>query len=96
MQLAAAIQALEAHRAALSERGVGEVRIFGSTARGEATETSDLDIIVDLTREMGLFEFIGIKLFLEECLGVEVDLVTESGLHPALKERILAEAIHAA
>lgn len=96
MKLADAIAQLEANREELSARGVGEVRIFGSVVRNESTETSDLDLIVELTREMGLFEFIGIKLFLEARLGTRVDLVTEDGLHPALKDRILAEAVHAA
>jgi len=96
MRLADAIAQLRACREELTAKGVGEIRIFGSVSRDEAFGTSDLDLIVELTREMGIFEFLGIKLFLEERLGIRVDLVTESGLHPALRNRILAEAIHAA
>jgi len=96
MKLSDAIARLEANRKELTARGVGEVRIFGSVVRDEATKASDLDLIVELTREMGLFEFIGIQLFLEERLGTRVDIVTEDSIHPALKDRILAEAIHAA
>jgi uncharacterized protein len=96
MELEQAIRVIKSRREELTERGVGEVRIFGSTVREEVGEESDLDVIVELTRPMGLFGFIGIKLFLEESLGVEVDLVTKAGLHPALRRSILAEAVHAA
>ena len=89
------LEKLEAHYAELQARGVRSVALFGSAARDEVTDTSDVDLLVDFERPTGLLELIRLKHRLEEMLRVEkVDLLTRDGLHPALKERILAEAIH--
>lgn len=66
--------------------------IFGSLARNEATDDSDIDILVDFDSKKGLFGFADLKLYLEEILGCRVDLVTKRALHPALKMRILNES----
>jgi predicted nucleotidyltransferase len=66
--------------------------IFGSIARNEATEESDIDILVDFDSKKGLFGFADLKFYLEEILGCRVDLVTKRALHPALKTRILSES----
>ena len=75
-----------------SEMGIKRMRVFGSVARGEARSDSDVDLIVDLDRSVGLIEFAGIKRQIEESLDRPVDLVTERGLHRALKQDILSEA----
>jgi predicted nucleotidyltransferase len=71
---------------------VRELAIFGSVARGEATEASDIDVLVDFEGPATFDGFMGLKLFLEDNLGVKVDLVTRAALKPRLRERIEAEA----
>ena len=85
---------LREHREELRARGVGSVALFGSVARDDALDTSDVDLLVEFERPTGLLGLIGLKRRLEEILQVgKVDLLTPEGLHPALKERILAEAV---
>ena len=69
------------------------VRVFGSVARGDATETSDIDFLIDLTPEQDLFDFIRFYRALEELLGCKVDVVHSSALHHSIRERVLKEAI---
>lgn len=83
---------LTSHREQLSQLGGSHVAIFGSVARDEATEDSDVDILVDFDSRKGLFGFADLKFYLEEILDSHVDLVTRRALHPALKKRILSEA----
>ena len=71
-------------------RGATAVRVFGSWARGEQTESSDLDLLVDLESGRSLLDLIAIKQDLLHC---SVDVVTERSLTPSLRERVLAEAI---
>jgi len=73
-------------------RGARNVRVFGSVLRGLDQEGSDLDLLVDLPAGTSLPRVIGLQRDIEEALGVKVDLCTERELHPALKERILADA----
>ncbi len=87
--------ALRDHKSDLEERfKVKRIAIFGSYAREEEANTSDVDILVDLYEPIGL-EIIDLKEFLEEILGIEVDLVTIKALRPELSEIILKEAIYA-
>ena len=65
--------------------------IFGSFARGEMKESSDIDILVEFGAEKSLLDLAGLKIELEESLGREVDVLTYNSLHPLLKERILSE-----
>lgn len=68
--------------------------LFGSVARGEADQCSDVDVMVEVIRPMGLFGLSRLKRMIELMLGVEkVDLVTREGIHPALKDIILGEAV---
>jgi uncharacterized protein len=69
------------------------VRLFGSVARGEATETSDLDLLVDMETGRNLLDVIAIKQDLEDLLGCKVDIVTEAAVSPYLKETVLREAV---
>ena len=73
--------------------GAHNVRIFGSVARGEAGSESDLDVLVELELSRSLMDHAGLMLDLQELLGCSVDVVTEKGLRPRFRERILAEAI---
>ena len=88
------IQAIETNTIALEQRGVKSLAIFGSVARGDFTDQSDVDILVEFNRAVGLFDFIRLKMFLEEILHRRVDLVTPDALKPALKQRILSEVIY--
>lgn len=72
--------------------GAYNLRVFGSWARGEAKETSDLDLLVDLEPGRSLLDLAGLKVELEEVLGRKVDVLTEGALHPLLRRRILEEA----
>jgi predicted nucleotidyltransferase len=87
---------LAAHRQVFEAHGVRAVLLFGSVARGEAGPGSDIDLLLDFARPIGLFEFVALKNELERVLGRRVDLVTRAALKEQLRERILAEAIHAA
>jgi hypothetical protein len=72
--------------------GVRELAVFGSVARGDASNASDLDVLVDFVGTATFDGFMGLKLFLEDSLGVKVDLVTRAALKPRLRARIEAEA----
>lgn len=78
--------------------GVAHLDIFGSVARDEANAESDIDILVEFLPDarVGLFEFSGLKLRLEDIMGVKVDLATVPALKKQLKERILKEKVRAA
>ena len=77
----------------LSRRhGVEKIRIFGSFARGEASDSSDLDLLVDLEQGRSLLDLGGLLTELEELLGRKVDIATEKGLHWYLRDKILKEA----
>lgn len=75
------------------KHGALHIRIFGSVARGEAGPGSDIDLLVDKGPVTTPWFPAGLILELEEALGCEVDVVTEKGLRPYLRERILQEAI---
>ena len=72
--------------------------IFGSVARNEATEASDVDLLVEFDpgHPRGLFEFLSLQGFLEDLLDCRVDLVMSDSLRPELRDQILQEAIRAA
>jgi predicted nucleotidyltransferase len=75
------------------EYNISYLGIFGSYIRGEQKEDSDLDILVEFSKEPDLLEFIGLKQELSETLGVEVDLVMKSALKPRIGKRILEEVV---
>ena len=72
--------------------GVKDLAVFGSVVRGEASDASDLDVLVDFDGKATFDGYMGLKLFLEDSLGVRVDLVTRAALKPRLRARIEAEA----
>ncbi len=75
-----------------SAHGAGNVRVFGSAGR-EEEEAHDLDLLVEMATDRNLFDLIALSQELEDTLGVTVDVVSEGGLSPFLRERILAEAV---
>ena len=78
---------------ALADRYKAEnLRVFGSVARGEANEQSDVDLLVHFRDGASLFDLIDLKEDAEKLLGVAVDVVSDGGLSPYLKDRILNEA----
>lgn len=81
----------------LKKFSVKDLYLFGSYAREEAGEQSDLDILVEFEAEaqIGLFEFARLRRQLSELLGREVDLVTPDAIRPEMKDQILLEAVHA-
>lgn len=76
-----------------AKHGASNVRIFGSLARGEATEASDVDLLVEVGAETSSWFPAGLVLDLEEILGRKVEVVTEKGLNAHLRERVLQEAV---
>ena len=75
------------------EYGASNVRVFGSVARGEADEKSDVDILVDLEPGRSLLDHAALSLALQQLMGVQVDVVTSRGLRERIRERVLQEAI---
>ncbi len=72
--------------------GARNVRVFGSTVRGEAHATSDLDLLVDMEKGRTFLDLVAFWQDLEELLGCRVDVITDGGLSPYLRDRIHAEA----
>jgi predicted nucleotidyltransferase len=87
---------IKSHQAELRQRGVKSLAVFGSFARGQVSPDSDIDILVEFNRQVGLFEFIRLKIYLEELTNFPVDLVTPDALRPAMREGILNEAVYVA
>jgi len=77
----------------LKRHDVGRAAIFGSVARGDSEEDSDLDVLVELPSTKSLLDLVALKLDLEEALGREVDVLTYRALHPRIRERVLEEQV---
>jgi hypothetical protein len=73
--------------------GAHNVRVFGSLARGEADEQSDIDFLVEMEPGRSLLDLGGLQAELEALLGCPVDVVTEKGLKARIRGRVLAEAV---
>jgi uncharacterized protein len=78
---------------AASRYGAFNIRIFGSVARQEADADSDIDILVELEPGRSLLDLGGLLMDLRTLLGCSVDVVTEKGLRPRIREQVLQEAI---
>jgi predicted nucleotidyltransferase len=76
-----------------ARHGAHNVRVFGSVARHQADEHSDIDILVDLESGRSLFDLGGLQYELEQLLGCRVDVVTQRGLKSRFRERVLREAV---
>ena len=88
------VHALREHLPELRERhGVSSLGIFGSFVRGEHRKGSDLDVLVEFDRPIGLFEFVAVERYISELLGVEVDLVMRDALKRRIGSAILDEVV---
>ena len=88
---------LAAHREELKQMGVVSLAVFGSVVRNESTAQSDIDLLVEFDRDVGLFHLFEIQHRLEEIIGIQkVDLIQKGAIHPALREHILSEAVNVA
>src|SRR5438128_8176174 len=97
MQRDNVLKILAEHRDELRQQfGVKSLALFGSVARGEATETSDVDLLIEFERPVGLFHFLTVQHYLEDLLGVaQVDLVMPDALHKELKEGFFRKPFNA-
>jgi hypothetical protein len=77
----------------LKRYGVKRAAIFGSFVRKEAKKSSDIDILVEIEKDISLLDFVGLKLEIEETLSRKVDLVEYGTLKPFIKERVLEEQL---
>ena len=77
----------------LKQYRVRRASLFGSIVRGEMTEESDIDILVELPETASLLDLAGLKIDIEELLGRNVDVLTYDSLHPLLKDTILDEQV---
>jgi predicted nucleotidyltransferase len=89
-----AIGRLKAHEAELKRLGVERLYLFGSTARGDATESSDVDLFFDYEKgKFGLFELMDVKEYAAGILGRPTDIMTRDSLHKAIRQRVEATAV---
>ncbi|MBN1654864.1 MAG: nucleotidyltransferase family protein [Deltaproteobacteria bacterium] len=91
------IERLRARRAAIvsiaARRGASNLRVVGSVARGEARESSDIDLVVDFEPGRSLFDHGGLIADLEEFLGCKVDVLSARGLRERIRARLMKEAV---
>lgn len=73
--------------------GAHDVRIFGSVARGDATDASDLNLIVRFDSGRSLFDHGGLLMDIQELLGAKVDILDEEGMRPRFRQHVMREAV---
>jgi predicted nucleotidyltransferase len=89
-----AISRLQQHEADLKRLGVERLYLFGSTARGEASRDSDVDLFFDYQKgQLGVFELMDVKEFAAKILGRKTDIMTRDSLHKTLRQEIEATAV---
>lgn len=77
----------------LRQAGVSRAAVFGSFARGEANQKSDIDLLVEFAGQKTLLDLVALKTRLEQAVGIKVDLITYQSLSPLLRDSILREQI---
>ena len=91
------LETLRAHKGEIDHlaklHGARNIRVFGSAARAEDTPDSDIDFLIDMEESRSLLDLIGFKQDLEAMLNRPADVLTERGINPYLRERILDEAV---
>jgi len=86
---------LTEHKPEIQKRfKVKEIGIFGSYRRGQQKRKSDVDVLVEFSEPVGLFEFMDLEEHLQSLFGIRVDLVSKKALKPAIGERILKEVVY--
>lgn len=94
MTRAEVLERLRAHRPTLVDRfGVVELAVFGSFARDEATDASDVDILVSFLEPATSRTYFGVQFYIEDLLGLKVDLVTDKALRSELRPYVEREAV---
>jgi predicted nucleotidyltransferase len=93
---AEALEKLKSAGDVLNAFHVRHISVFGSVARNQAREGSDIDLLVEFDRPVGMFHFIRLQMSLEKSLGCKVDLVTLAALRPEMREEVLHDAVQAA
>lgn len=89
------LQLLQAHKQTLTERfGVTGLALFGSFARDEATDDSDLDILVNFDGPATSRSYFGVQFYIEDLTGQAVDLVTDKALRPELRPSVERDCVH--
>ncbi len=88
------IETLRQHMPEIRGFGVSRLAVFGSLARGEERPESDVDILVEFSVAVGLFEFVRVQRYLERLLGRAVDLATPDAIRKEMRARILKEAAY--
>jgi uncharacterized protein len=90
-----AVNLLKRHEPEFHDAGIGALYIFGSVARDQASDTSDVDVFFDLSRPRGftLFDLVAVQERMQDILGTKVDVMTRNGIHPRRRERIEASAV---
>ena len=89
----AIIKILSSHREDVIAFGVKSLYLFGSVARGDATDESDVDVLVEFNGSPGFDGYMGLKLYLEDLLSQPVDLVMSTALRPSVKPIVEQEAV---
>jgi predicted nucleotidyltransferase len=91
------LETLRTHKAEIehlaSLHGARNIRVFGSVARAEDTSDSDIDFLIDMEESRSLLDLVGFQQDLEAMLNRPTDVLTERGINPYLRERILDEAV---
>ena len=95
MTRAEVLALLQGRQADLRRMGVASLAVFGSVARDEAGRNSDVDLLVEFARPVGMFRFLDVKAYLEAILGRPVDLTTRDALKRQFRDAILSEAVNA-
>ncbi|HCM96589.1 MAG: DNA polymerase subunit beta [Chloroflexi bacterium GWB2_49_20] len=94
MKRDAIISLIRKNQTQLKDLGVRSLSIFGSVARGEETQMSDLDVLVEFEGQPTFDGFMDTKIYLEDLLGRKVDLVMPQAIKPQIKPHILQDMIH--
>src|SRR5690606_27342624 len=91
------IAVLRRHEEALHRKGVAHAALFGSRARGDGRDDSDIDILVDLSPDAGLsvFDYVGLKEYIADLFDGPVDVVNREGLKPYLRPAAIGDAVYA-
>ncbi len=90
------LRTLKAHSQEFKRFGVISVSVFGSVARDEASDGSDVDVLAEFERPLTFRRFMDFRFFLEDLLGTKVDLVTERGLRDRVRPQVARDAIRVA
>ncbi len=77
-----------------AEYHVRKIGIFGSYSHNRQTDTSDLDLVVEFERPIGMMAFVHLRNLIEDRLGIPIDLVTPDGLHPLIRDQVMHEVVY--